>query len=212
MFGHCHYNVPPSKWSNLFLQRRGTSTLLQDCLQQAAPECNRQTVATCLMADRRLYSGSVARYLSGTSPPSPVLLLPPSLFIATASVVCVSYDMLPKLIAPTHTHNYSSLQATTTRCEAKPDCSPPGYPPRCLLIIVNCWGNWFACVQCNTCTSCRIPSHTNIRKMYERYQGGQCPFSRYKATNSENFMKIRHGLSKITGFKQTVKTGSSFGS
>jgi len=59
---------------------------------------------TCLMAERRLFSGSCAKYLSGTSPPSPVLLLAPSLFIAIASVVWVSYDILPKLIAPTHTH------------------------------------------------------------------------------------------------------------
>ena len=34
-----------------------------------------------------------------------------------------------------------------TRCKAKPDCSPPGYPFNRLLIIVNVFLNWFACVH-----------------------------------------------------------------
>ena len=38
--------------------------------------------------------------LSGSSPPSPVLDLPPILFIAKASVVCASLDIDPKDIAP----------------------------------------------------------------------------------------------------------------
>ena len=37
---------------------------------------------------------------SGSSPPSPVLDLPPSRFIAMASVVCASAEIEPKLIAP----------------------------------------------------------------------------------------------------------------
>ena len=41
--------------------------------------------ATCLMAERRLSPNR-----TGSSPPSPVLLRPPSVFIATASVSCVS--------------------------------------------------------------------------------------------------------------------------
>ena len=45
-----------------------------------------------------------------------------------------------------------------TRCKAKPDGSPPAYPPP----PVNYWSvNWYACVQRSTCTSCRIPSHVN---------------------------------------------------
>ena len=45
-----------------------------------------------------------------------------------------------------------------TRCKAKPDGSPPAYPPP----PVNYWSvNWYACVQRSTCTSCRIPSHAN---------------------------------------------------
>ena len=39
--------------------------------------------------------------------------------------------------------------------------SPPSYPPRHLLIIVNWSVNWYACIQRSTCTSCRIQSHAN---------------------------------------------------
>jgi len=34
-----------------------------------------------------------------------------------------------------------------TSCQAKPDCSLPGCPPRRLLTIVNWSVNWFACVN-----------------------------------------------------------------
>ena len=54
-----------------------------------------------------------------------------------------------------------------TRCKAKPGCSPPGYPPHRLLIIVDWSVNWFACIQRSTCTSCRIPSHASVKKMPE---------------------------------------------
>ena len=47
------------------------------------------------------------------------------------------------------------------RCKAKPDCSPPGYPPRRQLIIVKWSVNWFAYVLRSTCTCCRIPSQAN---------------------------------------------------
>ena len=71
-----------------------------------------------------------------------------------------------------------------TRCKAKPGCSPPGYPPRRLLIIVDWSVNRFACVQRSTCTSCRIPSHASVKEMSlgecpERkcpFPGGQCPY------------------------------------
>ena len=39
-------------------------------------------------------------YLSGSSPPSPVFDLPPILFMAMASVVCASREILPKDMAP----------------------------------------------------------------------------------------------------------------
>ena len=55
----------------------------------------------------------------------------------------------------------------TTRCKPKPGCSPPGYPPRRLLIIVDWSINWFVCVQRSTCTSCCIQSHASIREMSE---------------------------------------------
>ena len=43
-------------------------------------------------------------YLSGFSPPSPVLDLAPIRFIAIASVVWASIDILPKLMAPAEKH------------------------------------------------------------------------------------------------------------
>ena len=43
-------------------------------------------IRTCLIAERLLFCGSWLRYRSAFSPPSPVLLLPPSLFIAIARV------------------------------------------------------------------------------------------------------------------------------
>mmetsp|Transcript_3707 Transcript_3707/g.6502 ORF Transcript_3707/g.6502 Transcript_3707/m.6502 type:complete len:257 (+) Transcript_3707:858-1628(+) len=57
--------------------------------------------ATCLIALRFL-SPLGPRYVkrSGSSPPSPVLLLPPSWFMAIARVSCASFEMEPKLIAP----------------------------------------------------------------------------------------------------------------
>src|SRR5215470_19833347 len=52
--------------------------------------------ATCLIAERR--AGSTSR--SGSSPPSPVLDLPPSSFIALASVSCASAEIEPYDMAP----------------------------------------------------------------------------------------------------------------
>jgi len=55
---------------------------------------------------------------------------------------------------PSHQHhNTVTIDAT--------DCSPPGNPPRRLLIINNWSVNWHACVQRSACTSCRISSHAN---------------------------------------------------
>ena len=56
--------------------------------------------ATCLIAERRLspFASGVKR--DGSSPPSPVLLLPPRRFIATASISWLSAEIEPKLIAP----------------------------------------------------------------------------------------------------------------
>jgi len=44
---------------------------------------------------------------------------------------------------------------------------PTGYPPHCLLIILNWLVTWIACVQRSTCTSCRIRSHASVRGMSE---------------------------------------------
>jgi len=57
--------------------------------------------------------------------------------------------------------------ASNTGCKAKPDCSLPGYPSNCLVIIVKLLLNWFDCViesgnlfACalrSNFPSCRIP-------------------------------------------------------
>ena len=44
---------------------------------------------------------------------------------------------------------------------------PTGYPPHCLLIILNWLVTWIACVQRSTCTSGRIRSHASVRGMSE---------------------------------------------
>ena len=56
--------------------------------------------ATCLMADRFESPLGSGLNRSGSSPPSPVLLLPPMRFIAMASPSWASAEMEPKLIAP----------------------------------------------------------------------------------------------------------------
>jgi len=53
-----------------------------------------------------------------------------------------------------------------TRCKVKPECSPPGYTLRHVLIIVNWSVNWFACVQRSTCTSCRIARSRGARAQF----------------------------------------------
>ena len=49
--------------------------------------------ATCLMADRLESPFGIGLKRSGSSPPSPVLLLPPMRFMAIASVSCASAEM-----------------------------------------------------------------------------------------------------------------------
>jgi hypothetical protein len=56
--------------------------------------------ATCLMAERMESPLGSGLKRSASSPPSPVFDLPPMRFMATASVVCASRDMEPKLMAP----------------------------------------------------------------------------------------------------------------
>jgi len=65
------------------------------------------------------------------------------------------------VIIITLTSCYARKSIVNYRRKAKPGCSPPGYPPRRLLIIVDWSVNWFACVQRSTCTSCRISSHVS---------------------------------------------------
>ncbi len=56
--------------------------------------------AICLMADffESPFGSGMKR--SGSSPPSPVLDLPPRRFMAIASASCASCEIEPKLIAP----------------------------------------------------------------------------------------------------------------
>ena len=57
-------------------------------------------LATCLIALLRESPLESFLNLAGSSPPSPVLLLPPIRFIAMARVSCASLLMEPKLMAP----------------------------------------------------------------------------------------------------------------
>ena len=70
--------------------------------------------ATCLIADR--FESPLDRVLnrSGDSPPSPVLLFPPTRFIATASVSCASLEMEPRLIAPVQNRRKISAAGSTS--------------------------------------------------------------------------------------------------
>ena len=92
-----------------------------------------------------------------------------------------SFERLPLIAA-------IDVWVTITRCKTKPDCSPPCFHPRRLLIIANWWGSGFAWVQRSTCTSCRIPSHASVWKMSKeemssggnvRSKGGSVRFPAY---------------------------------
>jgi len=61
----------------------------------------------------------------------------------------------------------------TTRCNAKPDCSPLGYPPR--LLLINWSVNWFVCVQCSTCTRTQPCGLNTPRKSSVYWCGQQNP-------------------------------------
>ncbi len=56
--------------------------------------------AICFVADLADISPSAVVYLLSSSPPSPLLDFPPTKFMAIAKVVCASYDIDPKDIAP----------------------------------------------------------------------------------------------------------------
>ena len=70
--------------------------------------------ATCLIAERLRSPFAIGLKRSGSSPPSPVLLFPPSRFIATASVSCASGEMDPKLIAPVQNRLTNSAAGSTS--------------------------------------------------------------------------------------------------
>src|SRR5205085_4464978 len=70
--------------------------------------------ATCLIAERFESPFGIGLKRSGSSPPSPVLLLPPRRFIATASVSWASAEIEPKLIAPVQKRLTISLAGITS--------------------------------------------------------------------------------------------------
>ena len=72
--------------------------------------------ATCLIAERIGFIAPLAKglYRSGSSPPSPVLDLPPSVFMAIARVECASIEIEPKLIAPVAKRFTISLAGSTS--------------------------------------------------------------------------------------------------
>ena len=57
-------------------------------------------LATCLMALLRKSPFASGLYRAESSPPSPVLLLPPMRFMAIASVSCASFEIEPYDMAP----------------------------------------------------------------------------------------------------------------
>mmetsp|Transcript_5373 Transcript_5373/g.14134 ORF Transcript_5373/g.14134 Transcript_5373/m.14134 type:complete len:202 (-) Transcript_5373:220-825(-) len=69
--------------------------------------------ATCLMAELAECPSAISRKRRGSSPPSPVFDLPPSLFIAMASVACASIEMEPYDMAPV-LNRFTMLAADST--------------------------------------------------------------------------------------------------
>ena len=84
--------------------------------------------ATCLMAERIESPFGSGLKRSTSSPPSPVLDLPPMRFMATASVVCASRLMEPKLMAPVE-KRFTMLAAGST------SSSGTGFPPHLLRAL-----------------------------------------------------------------------------
>ena len=70
--------------------------------------------ATCLMADRLLSPFDIGLKRTGSSPPSPVLLFPPSRFMAIATVSWASALIDPKLIAPVQNRLTISFAGSTS--------------------------------------------------------------------------------------------------
>ena len=70
--------------------------------------------AICLIADRLESPLGSDLKRTGSSPPSPVLLLPPSRFMAIASDSCDSAEMEPKLIAPVQKRFTISVTGSTS--------------------------------------------------------------------------------------------------
>jgi hypothetical protein len=80
--------------------------------------------ATCLIAERLRVAVGQRLEALGSSPPSPVLLLPPMRFMAMASVSCASAEIEPKLIAPVQNRLTISLAGSTSSSGTGPPLAP----------------------------------------------------------------------------------------
>src|SRR3954463_4143209 len=90
--------------------------------------------ATCLIADRR--SGSCNR--SESSPPSPVLDLPPSRFIAIASVSCASWLIDPYDMAPVENRLTMDDTGSTSSIETDGRSDERRNSPRSVISWADC--------------------------------------------------------------------------
>ena len=80
--------------------------------------------ATCLIAERFESPLGSGLNRSGSSPPSPVLLLPPRRFMAMASVSWASAEIEPKLIAPVQNRLTISFAGSTSSIGIGPPFAP----------------------------------------------------------------------------------------
>ena len=94
--------------------------------------------ATCLIAERIESPLGNGLKRCASSPPSPVLDLPPMRFIAMASVVCASRLIEPKLIAPVANRLTISLAGSTSSSGTGSSANLNDISPR----IVRCRSLW----------------------------------------------------------------------
>ena len=80
--------------------------------------------ATCLIAERLESPLGIGLNRSGSSPPSPVLDLPPRRFIAIASVSWLSAEIDPKLMAPVANRFTMSFADSTSSIGIGPPLAP----------------------------------------------------------------------------------------
>ena len=95
--------------------------------------------ATCLMALRFESPLAIGRKRSASSPPSPVLDLPPSRFIAIASVSCASPLIEPYDIAPVANRLTIVSTGSTSSIGTGRDAGRSRNSPRSVARCTFCW-------------------------------------------------------------------------